>query len=172
MALVKSTLTSGLVSAFKKQLGISSGDVKVPHITDALAADLGSAYDSYASAGTVTMTPAVGVGGASVVTSALLGADYFDGWEKGLTDYWTPATFGGGTFVSGASTIVAGISGCKAAVRALLPDPAGDLSQSPEQTLEDFCSKLADALDAHTTAVTSILTDQSSGTPAPPAPVA
>lgn len=171
MALVKSKLSKGLEDAFKAQLAKTSGDIKVPRVTDELAAALGAAYDAYASAGTVHETAATAVGGPSKVESALKGADYFDGWEQGLTDYWTPALFGGGTYVDAAATVVSGISGCKTAVRALLPDPAGKLSDPVGIELHDFCESLAGVLDDHTKKVTSDLTDKSSGSPVGPAPV-
>lgn len=171
MSVSKSSLSSDLKTAFETQLNKSSGDVKVPHITDALAADLGQAYHDYCSPATIGAAKLATKGTPSSVASALTGDQYLDGWEDAAKAWWGSATAddGSGAYIAGAAADTSGLSGLKAAVRALLPDPAGDLPSAPSQQLQDFCDSLAAALDKFTTKVKfptmDDLTKSNGGTP-------
>lgn len=172
MGLSKSGLKADLKAAFEKQLAVTSGGVKVPKITSALADDLGKAYHDYASKAAIGAAKLASKGSASDVSGALLGADYFDGWEAGTKAWWAAASAdnGSGVYITGAKPKTAGLVGVKAEIRKLLPDPAGDLKDPPSTELDDFCGKLADALDKFTTKIEVPTDDDNSAKSAGPTP--
>lgn len=165
MPLVVSLLKSGLKSALETQLA-AKGPVKVPKITPALAAAWGAAYHAYASAALCGIKTASG-GDPSKVEAGLLGADYLDGWEKGVKDYWDAVKFGGDPlYIPKNPASSSGITALKTDVRALLADPAGSLGKTAGMTLDAFAGKLAAVLDKHTLKVT---VDTTTKPPPPPA---
>lgn len=152
MPLDKSKLQKALKAAFEKQLAVTSGDTKVPNVTDALATDLGQAYTDYASDAKIGKTTLKTKGTASDISGKLTKEDYFAGWESGTKAWWTAAAADGDSksYESGAKPKPAGLTGVGAAIKKLLPAPAGDLKDPPAVELEKFCTDLSDALDEFT----------------------
>ena len=161
MPLVSADLASKIAAAFRKQRNVTSPtDVKSPKITAPLADDLGDAYHAYASAALCSGMAASG-GSASKVSSALKGANYFDGWEQGVKDYWDAVSFAGSGFIPKNPASSSGISGLKSDVRALLASPAGTASATIPMEIDAFATKLAGILDTHTKQATVLTTTTS-----------
>ena len=172
MPLDKSKLQKALKKAFETQLAKTSGDTKVPKVTDALATDLGQAYTDYASDAKIGAAKLASKGSASDIADALKGAPYFNGWEAGTKAWWGKASAddGSGVYIAGAKPKPAGLSGVGDKIKGLLPDPAGTLDDPPATELDKFCGDLSDALDEFTKKIEVPTDDDNSAKSSGPTP--